>query len=83
LKNLNEKAKLILEQLIQRKQTHPDDHMLHRGTPYTPDELIKEIKLGTKTGKTVVEDLTRDMWSDLLKDSRISGWFSLAITRKE
>ena len=80
---MNEKSKLILEQLIQRKQTHPDVHMLFRGTPYTPDELIKEIKLGSRIGNEVVEDLTRDMWSDLLKNSRIPGWVGAPNTRRK
>jgi len=36
-------------------ETHPDEPMQYYGTPYTPAEMIEEIKQGTKEGKALVE----------------------------
>jgi len=71
---MNEKEKMIIELVNQRKLTHPDEPMLYKGTPYTPDQIIAEIKQRTPVGKTVVEDLIGDMWTKVMKSLELSGY---------
>jgi len=71
---MNNNDKMVIELLRRRMETHPDESMTYYGTPYTPGEMIEEIKRGTKEGKTLVEEIVNDVWANKLRNPRISGW---------
>ena len=47
---LNNNDKLVIDLLRRRMETHPDEPMHYYGTPYTPAEVIEEIKRQTDEG---------------------------------
>jgi len=51
---LNNNDKSVIDLLRRRMETHPDKPMHYYGTPYTPTQMIDEIKRGTSVGKEVV-----------------------------
>jgi len=71
---MNEREKLIIDQLKYRMETHPDEYMLYKGIPYKPAQMIDEIKRGTKVGKELVREMTNRYWEDKLEKLPIAGY---------
>jgi len=70
---MNEREKLIINQLSLRMETNPGEHMLYKGIPYTPAQMIDEIKRGTKVGKELVNEMTNRYWEGMLEKLTIAG----------
>ena len=74
LMQLNEQEKMLIDQLRFRMETHPDEPMLYKGIPYTPAQMIEEIKKGSSTGKGLVQEMMNKYWANSLEKLPMSGY---------
>lgn len=71
---MNNNDKLVIDLLRRRMETYPNEPIHYYGTPYTPAEMIEEIKRGTKEGEALVKEMVDEELADKLRNLRISGW---------
>ena len=74
MRRMNNNNKLVIDSLKRRMETHPDEPMHYYGKPYTPAEMIEEIERQTEEGKALVQEIVDEVWTDKMRNLRISGW---------